>query len=223
MFIGHYGPAFGLRPACKPVPLWVLFIAVQWLDVVWALLVLAGVEKLRIVPGFTQGSALDLYYMPYTHSLPGALLLSLLLAAIVAACTSAARARAFVVTAAAVFSHWLLDLVVHVPDLPLYDNSMKVGFGLWRHVRVSVSLELMLLFAGAWLYARQVPARRASGDRWLWLFVAALALLEIYNSVGPAPTGARPMAITALFAYGVLALFAGLVERARGTARGPRT
>ena len=84
MFIGHYGPAFGLKPLCKPVPLWLLFIAVQWLDVGWALLVLGGIEKLRIVPGFTEGSPLDLYYMPYTHGLAGALLLSLLLGAVTA-------------------------------------------------------------------------------------------------------------------------------------------
>ena len=94
MFIGHYGPAFGLKTLCKPVPLWVLFIAVQWLDVVWSVLVFAGVEKLRIVPGFTQGSALDLYYMPYTHGLGGALALSLLLGAIVAACMGAGAATA---------------------------------------------------------------------------------------------------------------------------------
>ena len=76
MFIGHYGPAFALKPLRKPLPLWVLFLAVQWLDVGWALLVLAGVEKVRIVPGFTEASPLDSYYMPYTHGLLGALLLS---------------------------------------------------------------------------------------------------------------------------------------------------
>jgi hypothetical protein len=73
MFIGHYGPAFGLKILCKPIPLWVPFIAVQWLEIVWSVLVLAGIEKLRIVRGFTQSSALDLYYMPYTHGLGGAL------------------------------------------------------------------------------------------------------------------------------------------------------
>src|SRR6202020_2441307 len=71
MFVGHYGVAFGAKPSTPAVPLWVYFIAVQWLDVVWSVLVLLGVEKLHIVPGFTEANPYDLYYMPYTHGLPG--------------------------------------------------------------------------------------------------------------------------------------------------------
>ena len=73
MFVGHYGVAFAAKPIETCVPLWVWFIAVQWLDVVWSILVLVGIEKLHIVPGFTEANALDLYYMPYTHSLPGSI------------------------------------------------------------------------------------------------------------------------------------------------------
>ena len=218
MFIAHYGPAFGLKPLCKPVPLWLLFIAVQWLDVGWSLLVLAGIEKLRIVPGFTEGSPLDLYYMPYTHGLAGALLLSLLLGAVTACCLRGGRLRALLIVAAASFSHWLLDLLVHVPDLPLYDNTLKVGLGLWRHLWISLPLELVSLGIGAWLYARYVPAQRVHGDRWLWSFVAAMAALEIYNAFAPPPTEPAGMAVMALIAYGLLAALAAVVERARGTA-----
>jgi hypothetical protein len=219
LFIGHYGPAFGLKGAARPIPLWLLFVGVQWLDVWWALLVLAGVEKLRIVPGFTEGSPLDLYYMPYTHGLPGALALSILFGVLVAGWLGAPRARIFMVAAAAAFSHWLLDLLVHVPDLPLYDDQAKVGFGLWRHVRLSASLEILLLLLGAWLYMRQVPSRRPRGDRWLWALVAFLALLEVYNTLASPPREVPAMAVTALVAYAVLAALAGLVDRARGTAR----
>jgi len=222
MFIGHYGPAFGLKPLCKPLPLWLLFIAVQWLDVGWALLVLAGVEKVRIVPGFTQGSALDLYYMPYTHGLAGALALSLLLGATVAWWMRGARLRVFLIVAAASFSHWLLDLLVHVRDLPIYDDTLKAGLGLWRHLWISLPLELASLAIGAWLYARYVPTQRAHGDRWLALFVLALGALEIYNAFAPAPAEPAGMAVVALVAYSVLAALAGLVERARGTTKGPR-
>src|ERR1700733_7944848 len=84
MFVGHYGVAFGAKPATPGVPLWVYFIAVQWLDVVWSILVLCGVEKLHIVPGFTEANPYDLYYMPYTHGLPGVIVLSIALGAIVA-------------------------------------------------------------------------------------------------------------------------------------------
>jgi hypothetical protein len=131
MFIGHYGPAFGAKAAVRAVPLWVLFVAVQFMDVIWALLVLLGIEKVKIVPGFMQGSSLDLYFMPYTHGLFGALALSVVFGAIVASCLRVRRRAVFFIVAAAVFSHWILDLIVHAPDLWIYDG-VKVGFGLWR-------------------------------------------------------------------------------------------
>src|SRR5437762_11221781 len=77
MFIGHYGPSFAIKSLRPTIPLWLLFIAVQVVDVAWAVLVLLGVEKVRIVPGITASNPLDLYYMPYTHSLAAALLWSL--------------------------------------------------------------------------------------------------------------------------------------------------
>jgi hypothetical protein len=217
MFIGHYGPAFAGKAIKPAIPLWLLFLAVQGLDIGWASLVLAGVEKVRIVPGFTEGSPLDLYYMPYTHGLIGAFVLSALLGALGALFLRRMRLGVFLVLGGAVFSHWLLDLVVHVPDLPIYDDSAKVGFGLWRNVWLSLPLELALMALGGWLYARMVPARRASGDRWLWLFVMAMAVLEIYGAMAPPPESAPQLALSALAAYVVLAVLAALVDRARGT------
>jgi len=72
MLVGHYGPAFALKCAERTIPLWVLFVAVQWMDVLWSGFVALGIERFRVVPGFTATNALDLYYMPFTHSLPGA-------------------------------------------------------------------------------------------------------------------------------------------------------
>jgi hypothetical protein len=220
MFIGHYGPAFAAKAPVKAIPLWLLFVAVQWLDVCWSVLILTGVEKVRIVPGFTEGSALDLYYMPYTHGLIGALILSLVFGAIALLFVRERRAAVVAVVAIAVFSHWLLDLVVHMPDLPLFDNSMKVGFGLWRWLRISLPLELVTLLAGAIIYARAVPSKTRIGDLLLWLFVAAMAAVELYVAFGPKPSTPAAEAQTALFAYGVLALLAGLVDWGRGTLNG---
>src|SRR5664279_5231770 len=133
MFIGHYGVSFAARPTQARLPLWVWFIAVQWMDVVWSILVLLGIEKLRIVSGFTEANPLDLYYMPYTHGLPGSIFLSLAFAGIVAFFIKENRGATILLVAAASFSHWVLDLVVHTSDLPLYDNTAKVGLGLWQH------------------------------------------------------------------------------------------
>ena len=217
MFIGHYGPALVAKPLEKRLPLWLLFIAVQWLDVVWSALVMLDVEKLRIVKGFTQGSSLDLYYMPFTHGLLGALALSAALGAIAALFYRDRRTTIVLVVAGAVFSHWLLDLVVHVPDLPLVDNSFKVGFGLWRYLWLSFPLEIASLVAGAWYYARTVPSTTRLGDLALWLFVAVMTLIETYGTFGPEPASPVVEAETALVAYTVLAALAGAVDWARGT------
>lgn len=213
MFIGHYGPAFGAKAAVRRVPLWVYFIAVQFMDVVWSALILMGVEKVRVVPGLMPGSPLDLYYMPYTHSLAGALVLSALFGGVVALFYREGRGAVFLACAAAVFSHWILDLLVHKPDLWIYDD-MKLGFGLWRWLWISLPLELIFLVTGAWLYARYVPAKR-NGNVWLWLFVALMATVEMYAAFGAAPPTPQAEAETALFAYGVIALVSVFVDFTR--------
>jgi hypothetical protein len=218
MFIGHYGVSFAAKAAEKRLPLWLLFVAVQWLDIVWSGLVMLNIEKLRIVKGLSEGSSLDLYYMPYTHGLIGAAALSAALGAVVALFRRERRVAAAAVVAGAAFSHWLLDLVVHVPDLPLLGNAFKVGFGLWRHVWLSFPLEIALLVAGAALYARAVPSRTRVGDAALWLFVTAMAAVQAYGTFGPAPVAPLAEAETALTAYLLLAGLAGSADWARGTA-----
>lgn len=214
MFIGHYGPAFAAKPLQKRVPLWLLFVAVQWMDVCWSILVLAGVEKLRIVPGFTQGSPLDLYYMPYTHGLIGAGVLALVTGAIAARFFRESKVLTMAVVAGAIFSHWLLDLVVHVPDLPLVGDTMKVGFGLWRHVAISLPLELVIMVGGAFLYARATPSGLA-GRIALWTFVVFMAIAQVYANFGPAAPSPQAEAWMALVSYLVLALVAAGVEALR--------
>src|SRR5512139_1492225 len=115
MFIGHYGPSFAGKVAKPAIPLWVLFLAVQLVDIAWSILVLLGIEKLRIVPGFTATNPLDLYYMPFTHSLPGAALWSVGAALVYRAIWRTQGWPASAIVGAAVFSHWILDLVVHRP------------------------------------------------------------------------------------------------------------
>jgi len=220
MFIGHYGPALAAKPVVRQIPLWILFVAVQWLDFCWSTLVLMGVEKVRIIPGFTEGSPLDLYFMPYTHGLLGAAILSFVFGAIALLFVHERRVAVVAIVAGAVFSHWLLDFVVHVPDLPLIGDTDKVGLGLWRWIWISLPLELVTLFAGAILYVRNVPSTTRFGDAVFWVFVAAMAGVELYAAFGPAPATPAAQAETALFAYVLLALLAGLVDWARGTVRG---
>jgi uncharacterized membrane protein HdeD (DUF308 family) len=191
----------------------VWFIAVQWLDVVWSVLVLFGVEKLCVTPGFTEANALDLYYMPYTHGLPGAIVLSLGLGCIVALFATGNRANMALLIGAASFSHWVLDLIVHTPDLPLYGNSAKLGFGLWQDVALSFPLELATLGLGARFCAR--ATRYVNAKRWygFWGFVVCLAAIQVYANFGPPPSSPSAMALTALVTYVALGLMAAQVER----------
>jgi hypothetical protein len=221
MFIGHYGVSFAAKQ--KPIPLWLLFIAVQFLDVVWSALVMLGIEKLRITHGISQANALDLYYMPYTHGLFGALALSAIFGGVSAWFFREQRTKVFWITAAAVFSHWLLDLIVHVPDMPLIGNTMKVGFGLWNYPMISLPLELATLWGGAFIYARNLPAKRRAGDIALWTFVIALTIVEFYASFGPDPASPIDEAHIELTGYLVLAALAGIVDAVRGWSSKPRS
>jgi hypothetical protein len=221
MFIGHYGVSFAAKE--KPIPLWLLFIAVQFLDVVWSVLVMLGIEKLRITPGITAANALDLYYMPYTHGLIGALALSALFGAASATALKTNRTKVFWITGAAVFSHWLLDLVVHIPDMPLIGDTMKVGFGLWNFPYLSLPLELVTLWAGAVVYARRFPAARRLGDIALWGFVGILTIVELVGSFGMTPATPLDEAHTALGFYLGLALLAAVADWARATNAKPAT
>ena len=207
MFVGHYGVSFAAKKADDSIPLWVLFLAVQLLDVVWALLVLLGVEKVRIVPGFTATNPLDLYYMPYTHSLVAAVAWSAVAAIAYRLWTGmSGRAgrgsRGAVLVGIAVFSHWALDFVVHRPDLPLYDDTAKVGLGLWDRPLTAFGLEAALVLLGLRLYLARRP------ERGVGLVVFSLVMLGIQAMVffGPPPASGSQIAATALASYVVFAL-----------------
>ncbi|MGH7537795.1 MAG: hypothetical protein ACREMF_04105 [Gemmatimonadales bacterium] len=214
MFVGHYGISFAAKKVNAAIPLWILFIAVQLLDVAWAPLVLLGVEKVRIVPGITATNPLDLYYMPYTHSLVAALLWSAGAFALYRLAGPGSRNGSALLVAVAVFSHWVLDFLVHRPDLPLYDNTVKVGLGLWNLPAVALGLEAMLLFGGMWLYVRSGVARRGA----LALFGALMLGIQVAVFFGPPPVSDKAAAATALVAYAVFAAVIRLLERRARTA-----
>jgi hypothetical protein len=212
MFVGHYGVSFMAKRAAVSIPLWMLFLAVQLLDVLWAPLVLLGVEKVRIVPGFTATNPLDLYYMPYTHSLVAASVWSIAAAFAYRRIARSADFRAGMMVGLAVFSHWLLDLLVHKPDLPLYDNALKVGLGLWDRPALALGLEAILLFGGMWLLLARRPMQV------LPLLVLGLVMLavQVYVFFGPPPPSPAAAAGTALIGYAAFAvLIWWVVDRRR--------
>jgi hypothetical protein len=216
MFVGHYGPSFLAKRLDPTIPLWVLFLAVQLVDVFWAIFVLTGVERLRIVPGFTATNALDLYYMPFTHSLPGALGWALVAAVLYRAVAGSGRGALLV--GAAVFSHWPLDLLVHRPDLALYDDSMKVGLGLWDYPYVTLAVEAALLFGALGAYMARTRPRSGRGRFAMPAFGVAIFAMQASMLYAPPPPSAGAMAVTALASYAVFAAAIAWLERGRSDA-----
>jgi hypothetical protein len=214
MFIGHYGVSFAIRSVEKSIPLWLLFVAVQFLDVLWGIFVLTGIEKVRIVPGFTATNPLDLYYMPYTHSLIGAIGWSVL-GFIAYKIVRKETAYTAVLVGAAIFSHWVLDLIVHRPDLALYDDTYKMGFGLWNYPVAAFALEIIILFGGIFLYMRSTTAESLIGKFGMPVYGLLLILLQAYIFFGPDPASPSAAAFTALLAYIVLAGLAFWLEKYR--------
>ncbi len=208
MFTGHYSVSFAGRAAEKRIPLWLLFIAVQFIDVLWSIFVLLGIEKVRIVPGITASNALDLYYMPYTHSLLGVLCWSALAYVVCRLVLQLRGKRTGLILAAAVFSHWIFDLIVHRPDLALYDSVGRMGFGLWNYRGAAFVLEMAVLIGGAAMLYRTAAYRaRLVG------FVILLAALQVFGTFFfPPPPSDHAAAITALVFYVVLALVAWWVD-----------
>jgi len=217
MFVGHYGVSFAAQRMNRHVPLWILFIAVQLLDVFWAPFILLGIERVRIVPGITASNPLDLYYMPYTHSLIGALLWSAAGYSLYRLWRRPAGGGAALV-ALAVFSHWILDFIVHRPDLPLYDDAVKVGLGLWNRPTLAFGLEAALLFGGMSLFLRG----RAGPKAGMIVFGIVMLAVQAVVFFGPPPTSDTAAAITALLAYGLFATFVARWE-SRHTAIAKRT
>jgi hypothetical protein len=216
MFVGHYAAALAAKAYEPKAPLWTYVGACQLLDIGWSGLVMAGVEKLRIDPSLGGGSDLDLYFMPYTHSLPAALLWSLG-AAILARLFRLGR-RAAVMIGLVVFSHWLLDLLVHRPDLEIGFGVPKQGLGLWTYALPEMVLEMgMLALAGAaWVAERKTTGLKA------WpavLFIAVLTGVQMASSSMSGGSGdPKSFGLTALIAYLVVTGIAWLVER--GASRG---
>jgi hypothetical protein len=217
MFVGHYSVAFAAKSDKNKIPLWVLFVAVQFLDYIWATLVLLGIEKLRVIKGFTAGSMLDSYFHPYSHSLTTAILWSCVAAIVYKPICSwlgfVYTKSAALIIGVAVFSHWILDLIAHPRDLAIYDNTWKVGFGLWNYRDPEFALEIGLLGAGILLYlTRNVMPTIRKGA--VIAFGAAFVVIQIGDTYVPRnPLTARQTVIGVWIFYTLFVAVAFLIEK----------
>ena len=197
MFLGQYGLAFAAKRAVPRESLGALTFAAQFLDELWPILLLLGVEQVRIVPGLMAANPLDFTYYPLSHSLVMAIVWGGVVGGIWH--LRSHYGRGALVMGILVVSHWFLDLVVHRPDLPLWPgaSSPKFGWGLWNSVAGSYAIEFAIYAIGVALYVRGTRALDKIGSWGLWTYVIVLAGLFVASN-GTPPPNARVLAWTAL-------------------------
>jgi hypothetical protein len=194
MFLGHYAVGLASKRAAPGVSLGTLFLAAQCVDLLWPLFLLLGLEHVRIDPGNTVVTPLDFYDYPITHSLVGAVAWSVALG--LAYFFLKKSKRAAVIIGLVVFSHWILDLITHRPDLSLgLGSGVFVGFGLWNSVPGTLIAELGLFAFGIFLYTKTTVARDRIGSIGFWSLIALLALIYVGNISGPPPPSAEMISI----------------------------
>jgi hypothetical protein len=202
VFIGHFALGFASKKAAPRVSLGTLFLAAQFADLLWPVLLLAGVERVEIRPGATPVNPFVFSSYPYSHSLVALTVWGLIFATAHRALRRA-PARVSLLLAALVVSHWVLDYATHLPDVPIGFSGPFVGLGLWRSRAATIVVETVLYFAGVAIYARATEARDRTGT--VALRALVLFLLVFYFGSLFAPP---PPSVTAL-AWGTLSM--GLV------------
>jgi hypothetical protein len=218
MFIGHFGLSFAAKRAAPKVSLSTLFIATQFVDILWPFLLVFHVEKVAIIPGYTKTNAFEFLYFPYTHSLLMGVVWGLALGII--HWLFKRDTRGAIVIGLCVLSHWFLDLIVHTADLPLTPfGEYKVGLGLWNHVAITLILEITIFLAGAYIYATFTKAKNKIGQWMLWALVVLLLVVQLANTFGPIPSGSIMTLFVSFITLMVIILtLAYWVDRNRGAA-----
>ncbi len=194
MLIGHYAVALAAKKTAPKVSLGTLFLSAQLVDLIWPLFVLIGLENVRIDAGNTAVTPLDFYNYPYTHSLLGAVLWSCAMGLLYYGLRREVKTASIV--GAVVFSHWILDLISHRPDLPLgFGGNTYFGLGLWNSLAGTLVVEIGIFVAGIILYIRSTTAKDRIGSIGFWSLVGVLGVIYLANIFGPPPPSVSAIAI----------------------------
>lgn len=214
MFIGHYAPALVVAAFPKAPKLGILFVAAQLVDIAFFIFVLGGVEAMRLTPNITVMNGLDLYHMPYTHSLLGSVLWGGVFAIIIWAVTKSRTGA--LIAGSVVASHWFVDLLVHRPDLTLAGSPPPLGFGLWNYPMIAVPLELGFVGGSLAFYLTRTAHIDGTAKHWPWTLAVVMLLVQLYNWLSPEPKVLdASLPISALLAFGLFAWLAFKVGQTR--------
>jgi membrane-bound metal-dependent hydrolase YbcI (DUF457 family) len=193
MFIGHFGVGLGVKKFAPKISLGFLFIAVQFLDLLWPTLLLLDLEHVVIAPGITKATPLDFVHYPVSHSLVMVIAWGIIF--MFCSWLFFKNVKYSFIIFLCVISHWFLDLIVHRPDLPLLPgNSIRLGLGLWNYPLLSNLVEAMLFFGGVFLYCKSTSAKNKFGNYGLIILVALLVIVQLANMMGPPPPSVNAIA-----------------------------
>jgi hypothetical protein len=205
MFIGHFGIGLALKRADRTLSLGLLFIAVQLSDLIYGVTLLTGIEKISIISGTNPLTSAQYNFFPYSHSLVATLILAGLVALILLVVPfkiGLSKSRTALVMATAVMSHFVLDVIVHNPDIDLLGNGVyKIGLGLWNYPIASYVVEALLLITGLWIYLKSTKAKNFSGKCGLPILSVILLILNGVNTFVLYPTNVESFAVTMLVVY----------------------
>ena len=214
MFIGHFAVAFAAKRAAPSVSLGTLFFACEWVDLVWPLFLLAGLERVEIQPGVTAFTPLNFVYYPWTHSLGMGAVWAAAFGVLYLSIRKSSRAA--LLLAAVVLSHWFLDLVAHRPDLPLAPGSdTRLGLGLWNSISATLFVEVSLFVAAVLFYVSRTRALDRVGRWGLWGLLAFLLVAYVGAAFGPPPPSVEAIAWAGLIGGAVTGFLGYWIDRHR--------
>lgn len=187
MFIGHFGVGFAAKKFTRKTSLGTLFLATQFIDLLWPFFVIFGIEKVAIDPGNTAFTPLNFIYYPFSHSLLGVLIWALLFGVVYYFIKKDLKTS--LILGILVLSHWILDFITHRPDLPLLlgSDSLLVGLGLWNSIIATVIIESLIFVAGVYLYISVTKAKNKVGAYSLWSLLIFFVIIYFSNLFGPPP------------------------------------
>ena len=187
MFIGHFATGLAAKKVAQKPSLGTLFIAAQFIDLLWPLLLIFGLESVVVDPGNTVVTPLNFTNYPISHSMLAVLIWALLFGGVYYMIKKDKKTSIWL--GVLVFSHWLLDFLTHRPDLPLIPGlvQMKVGLGLWNSLAGTLIVELGLFGLGIYLYLSATKARNKTGIYAFWSLVVFLLIIYTGNIIGPPP------------------------------------
>jgi hypothetical protein len=185
MFLGHFGLAFAAKKAAPKTSLGTLVFAAQFADLLWAILLLLGIEQVRIVPGLLAASPFDFTSYPISHSLLAQLGWGALIGLIYFGLRRDLGSA--LVVGVLVPSHWVLDFIAHRPDMPIYPGGPKYGLGMWNSVPLTLAVEYVLFATGIALYLSATRAKDRTGHLAFWSLIVVLGVLYPASLAGPPP------------------------------------